>query len=109
MGVDNLVNILAGTESSRIVYDVESFLGANKNFGINYGKERRKGFIHEDIEYVINSETRVINVSPPYKPKANLFYDADKRDNFATYKIEFKSIDEVLDIFVKSGYKVASQ
>ncbi len=102
----SLVDILAGDERSRVVYDTEGFLGSNKTFGINYGGDGKKGFIHQEIEYVIDSNNRVLRVSQPYKPKANLFFDADKRDSFATYKVEFASIDEVLAEFVRCGYEV---
>ena len=102
----DLVAILINNDRSRIVYDVKGFLGDNKNFGINYGKEKRKGFMHEDIEYVIDSENKKISVSEPNKPTKNLFYDADKRDSFATYKIVFDSINEVIKIFTESGYNV---
>ena len=102
----DLVAILINNDRSRIVYDMKGFLGDNKNFGINYGKEKRKGFMHEDIEYVIDSENKKISVSEPNKPTKNLFYDADKRDSFATYKIVFDSINEVIKIFTESGYNV---
>lgn len=101
---NDLVAILTKDKRSRIVYDTEGFLGSNKNFGINYGQDCKKGFMHNDVEYTINIETKTINVS---QPKANLFFDADKRDSFATYKVKFESVDEVLNVFVQDGYKIS--
>ena len=102
----SLVDILAGADRARIVYDTEGFLGANKDFGINYGTGGKKGFMHQGVEYVIDSKSKAISVSQHYKPKANLFYDADKRDSFTTYKIEFSGIDEVLEEFIRRRYKL---
>ena len=34
---NNLIDILTGSEMSRIVIDIQGFLGLNSNFGINYG------------------------------------------------------------------------
>ncbi len=101
-----LITILTGNEKSRIVYDAEGLLGLNKTFGINYGVDGKKGFIHDDIEYVINSRKREIDVSRPHRFRANLLFDADKRDQFRTYKIKFNSIDAILAVFTLEGYEL---
>ena len=102
-----LLDLLTENNRIRIVHDTKGFLGNNQNFGINYGFDGKKGFVHDDLEYVLNVGRKLILLSQKHLTTANLFYDADKRGSFATYKIKLESIDEVLDLFSKQGYQIS--
>ncbi|GEM_PF-3610029 len=107
-----LVAVLTGNTRNLIVYDTENKIGSfcmpqpNAAFGINYGQDCKKGFAHENVEYYIDASKKLIKKSKPYENKFNLFFDASKRSSFEQFKIEFKTIDEVLDEFKKQDFRV---
>lgn len=104
-----IVASLTGDTRSLIVYDTERRMGCfvlpqlNVPFGVNYGRDCKKGFAYENVEYLIDANN-AIKKSRPNENKWNLFFDADKRDSFQQFKIQFQNIDEVLDEFAKQGF-----
>lgn len=102
---ETLIELLTSDTRVQIVIDRLASVISNLSFGLNYGHDGKKGFTNDNIDYIIDTDTKTITVYPCHE-STNLLYDADKRQSFDFYKIQFDSIDEVLSIFCKDGYQI---
>ncbi len=106
----NIVEFLTSDERSEIMhghYDEEWEEERRHNFAINYGDMKgdgapfMRGFEFNGKLYEIQKETKIILIQPP---RGMLFYDSDKVGG-NSFLVE-GSLDEFVEEFIRSGYKL---